>query len=580
MEPIRRVLAVIAKQLGKLRATQKLLIGALAVMLVMVLFLVSQYAGSPKMSELLPGAPPDAIARAQAYLEGAGIPFKPRSGKLWVPSEQYLTVVASLAEAGKLPVDSTVTFDNYIKQLSWMNPRSDNDRIFNTALENTLAACLQKFKGIHSATVVIDAPQTTGIGSIVHKPTASVMVVTNGNHPLEPATVDAIAAMVASAKSGLEPKSVSITDGQRKYAVRDDEDSAASTYMEHLAKVEEYIHSKLADHLAYIPGVSVAINAQVDVRKTTSKSRSVKKDGEGSTKLLSKESSTNSNQVQEVAGGEPGVRPNVSDDLNRSGSGGGSGGAKVAEETGDTLYDTQFGTEDISIVDPRGMATKINATIGVPRSYVVALLEQSAPAPAAGVTPAQPSEDEIKKAFAVEKARIEADIAPLIETDPRSTEKPSQGIMAGTVVVSMIPVPVPGGSGPGPSGGVPGGSSGTNAGMIGGGVGGLASSGLVKQALLGGLAVMAMAMMLMMVRKAAKPAAMPSAEELVGIPPALSTSNDLVGEADEGDTAMTGIEIDDNSLRQKKMLEEVSELVKNKPSEAATLFNRWVQTEA
>src|SRR5204863_4493068 len=131
--------------------------------------------------------------------------------------------------------------------------------------------------GIHSATVVIDAPQPVGIGAIVRKPTASVVVVTDTGRALESNTVDAIATMVASAKAGLEAKSVSITDGTRRYSARGDEDFAASTYMEHVAKYEEYIRAKLVEHLSYIPGVSVAVNAQVDVRKTTSKSRMVKK---------------------------------------------------------------------------------------------------------------------------------------------------------------------------------------------------------------------------------------------------------------------------------------------------------------
>jgi flagellar M-ring protein FliF len=65
----------------------------------------------------------------------------------------------------------------------------------------------------------------------------------------------------------------------------------------------------------------------------------------------------------------------------------------------------------------------------------------------------------------------------------------------------------------------------------------------------------------------------------VGIPPALATASDLIGEAEEGDTAMVGIEVDDQTLKTQKMLEEVGEMVKTKPSDAASIFQRWVQTE-
>jgi flagellar biosynthesis/type III secretory pathway M-ring protein FliF/YscJ len=538
----------------------------------MALFLVSQYAGRPKMVELLPGATAEAQSSAVSFLEGAGIETKTDGGRLMVPAEKYLAAVSALGEAGKLPEDASITFRNYIEKQHWMNPKSENDRIYNTALENTLAQCLRKFKGIESATVVIDAPEPAGIGSIVRKPTASVVVVTTGMKGLEQATVEAIAAMVASAKAGLDPRQVSITDGRRKYSVRAEDDFAASTYLEHMAKCEEYVRGKIVEHLAYIPGVSVAVNAQVDVRRATSKMRSIKPKGAGSETLTAKESSTTSNQTQAAGGGgEPGLGSNVAMDLNSSG--GGQGGTKVAEEMGEVENDTAFGADELQIVDPRGMATKINAAIGIPRNYIAALIEQTRPE---GAPATAPTETEIKQAFEEEKSRIEKDVAPLIETDAAGALRTGETVTAGTVVVSLIPVPV---AAHGPGAGGAGGEGGSSAGTL-GGIGTLASSALMRVILLGGLAVLALAMMLMLVRKASKPAELPTAEELVGIPPALTANTDLVGEADEGDTAMTGIEIDDDSLRTKKMLEEVSELVKGKPAEAAALFNRWIATDS
>jgi flagellar biosynthesis/type III secretory pathway M-ring protein FliF/YscJ len=38
--------------------------------------------------------------------------------------------------------------------------------------------------------------------------------------------------------------------------------------------------------------------------------------------------------------------------------------------------------------------------------------------------------------------------------------------------------------------------------------------------------------------------------------------------------------VDDQTLKTQRMLEEVSELVKNKPEDAASIFHRWVQTES
>jgi flagellar biosynthesis/type III secretory pathway M-ring protein FliF/YscJ len=107
----------------------------------------------------------------------------------------------------------------------------------------------------------------------------------------------------------------------------------------------------------------------------------------------------------------------------------------------------------------------------------------------------------------------------------------------------------------------------------------LVSSGLLKQAVLGGLALLSIGMMFMLVRKAGRTTQMPTAEELVGIPPALEPDSDLVGEADEGETAMMGIEIDNEQLKRQKMLQEVSELVRSNPQSAVGVFNRWLAPE-
>ena len=63
------------------------------------------------------------------------------------------------------------------------------------------------------------------------------------------------------------------------------------------------------------------------------------------------------------------------------------------------------------------------------------------------------------------------------------------------------------------------------------------------------------------------------------IPPALSRGDDTVGEADEAEAPLAGIEIGDLELQLRKKVEQVSTLVKEKPSEAARLLNRWIAAE-
>ena len=56
-------------------------------------------------------------------------------------------------------------------------------------------------------------------------------------------------------------------------------------------------------------------------------------------------------------------------------------------------------------------------------------------------------------------------------------------------------------------------------------------------------------------------------------------SAEIVGEADEASPALVGVELDDEDLRRKQMLDQLNELIKKEPSEVATLLRRWMRTE-
>ncbi len=99
---------------------------------------------------------------------------------------------------------------------------------------------------------------------------------------------------------------------------------------------------------------------------------------------------------------------------------------------------------------------------------------------------------------------------------------------------------------------------------------------------LGGLAVISLAMMFMMVRKAGARAELPSPAEVAGIPPTLLQSDhgDIVGEAEQSALALEGVELDDDALRRQPMLDQISDMVNKNPDEAAGLLRRWIRVEA
>ncbi len=64
----------------------------------------------------------------------------------------------------------------------------------------------------------------------------------------------------------------------------------------------------------------------------------------------------------------------------------------------------------------------------------------------------------------------------------------------------------------------------------------------------------------------------------MGLPPQLDAADAVIGEADEGDTPMAGIEVDEDQVQAQKMLEQVEELVQQSPETAARLLNRWIDS--
>ena len=231
----------------------------------------------------------------------------------------------------------------------------------------------------------------------------------------------------------------------------------------------------------------------------------------------------------------------------------------MTDERSEEATQSVFPRDARHVTDPKGYALKINATILVPRSYFLSKYRQDQ-----NDSEAVPDDTALQATVTGETQRIRTDVEPLIDTAAFEDAIP------GTVVVSMIP------------------DFGTIAGLVppqagsseeslgGGAVGG----GLVKYAGLGGLALLSLTMMFLMVRKAGDRHSLPSAEELAGIPqPLESDEGVVVGEAEESAMVLEGVELTDEALRRQQMLDQINDLVKQHPGEAANLLGRWIRVE-
>ncbi len=562
MGKLRSTLDTVRAQLGSMTPTHQLLLGSLAVIALMGLFLVSQYAGTPALVELMPEDP---SAQRVGVLQAAGVPASVREGRVMVPESYRTRALAALGESGRLPDDTVTLFENLYEKQDWKNSRQQNEQIAIIALQNELSRIISKFRGVKSASVIIDAPEPSGLGRPARVPTASATVFTQSGGAVSQDTVDAVANMIAGARAGLNPSNVRVIDGStgRQRKPTGEDDILPTTYLEQAAVVETMTQQKLAGLLAHVPGVVVAVTAQVDVTRVSSQETQILGKGEGSVSLPRSETSDAESTSQQTRSGEPGVRSNQSADIN---AGAGAAGTSH-EKTADTIdFDNRFGTRTQNVVDPRGSPTYLAASVSVPAGYIRELVRQSKAAadPAADPGTIAVSEQEVIDRFDTEKRSIELHVAPHLKT-----KAPDGTMVDGGVSVSMIPVTVEETPTPPAQAGVM-----SVFGMA-SGEGGAGSLG--QTILVGVLAVVALGLMVMMVRKSTRPTELPRPEELVGIPPALAGDTDIVGEADESDSPLSGIELGDDAIKHKKLLEQVAQMVKQDPDSAARLVGRWVE---
>lgn len=567
MNQLRQAILTIRQQLGKLGPTERLLIGSFVVILLMALFVVSQYSGKQSMVPLLPGVALADQQKAHTFLMANGIKAEMTGGNLTVATDQRESALAILAANKQLPGDTGSFLKTLLSSQSWSHTRQQNDQVYNAALKSELDRIIASMPGIKSASVIMEVPELQGIGASVRKPTASVAVTTETGARLSQNTVDAIAYLVGGSKAGMTPDRVRVIDGGSQRKATSEDDVISSTYLEHSSKVETKTREQLLELLAYIPGVVIAVTAQVDVSRVVKHEERALPSGEGSVAMPKRETTSETEQVDGARGAEAGVRSNTGTDPNRGG--GRTSQSKAGE--GEKEFEVRIGTSRTDTIDPRGNTTMIGISVNVPQSYVLKVLSQSDPT-------AKPDEKMIASTFEkLVRPQIKESIMPHVRTmttqaggttDPKEID---QQVVVGLIPVEMVSVQ----------------SGGQEAGLLGGLIGsggggvimGMSLSQIIDKVVVGGLAIGAMGFMLMMLKKAGKKQVLPTAEELVGVPPALTRENDLIGEAEESQTALAGIELNDDDVRQSHIRTQVTAMVKTEPENAANLLKQWVVVE-
>lgn len=568
MDQLRRILDSIAKQIGALSATQKLLIGSLVVILGMTLFLVSQYAGKQTRVAPVPTLQTAEFERATQKLRLVGIQSFTEGGSLLVNSEDEFAARAALLEDGFVsPNDKALLFENILQRQSWTNSRQQNEKLYQVALQNELRSCIQLMRNIKTAQVLIDVPDSNGFGPRMKTPTAAITVQTRDGSPMNQAIVNAVAGVVSGSVAGLQLTNIRVIDASsgRQMRPTGDDEQQSTSYLEHASRVEGLAQDKFQDLLSYIPGVVVAVTAQVDVTRSQSQVVAYSPENKGTVSLEKERTKSVTTNTQTQPSATPGVTANQTADITTASVAAGS--SQNTEET-TVSNDIRVGQKTETIVDPKGYPTLVAVSVNVPRGYVASLIK-----PAQGATNG-PSDGEVDQKFTASvKPMIVESLVPqlralMVQNGQSMTASALKSLAEEMISVSMIPAELP--VAPASGGAM---TAGVGSGFL------AMGSGLIDKAVLGILAVVALGMMVMMVRKAGKPTNTPTAEELVGLPPRLESSGDIIGEAEAAQEALAGIEVDETQVQNQHMLTQIDKMIKDDPKSAARLLNRWIEVE-
>jgi flagellar biosynthesis/type III secretory pathway M-ring protein FliF/YscJ len=539
----------ISEQLAGLSATQKMLVVSLLTIMIMTLLWWSHWAAEPEMAPLLEGQTLSADESAQviAALNSQGIPHQLTNGAVYVPADRKLEVMATLGYSNALPQNVSDGFDSIVKGMSWLDSPEKNQVMFNRAREMALKAMLKTWPGVANAEVIIDETQETKIDEPDVEPVATVTITTNHNSQRNPRDLaESAADMICRAKSGLKRSNISVEIDGESIPIRDrTADDGASLVDDGVAlqqKAEKAIEDKIRGVLNDIHGLMVAVTVTVD---TSSNVKTIHKiDPKQTVSVASHtEQMTSETTGGSSSSGEPGAVPNTSMALPAA-STSGPNNSTTSDEKDD--FDTDHGKQDEIIKQGPGTVTVVGATVRIPRSHFI----QTWKAENDGKEPDDPAAlksyistqlDEIKTQVK-ECAAFPSDdaITVAVVTDIPKPDLPMATDTAASPVSNVF-------------------------------------NQHGKELGVGALAVVSLFMVSMMVRKGGSAGGGAVTEPLAGDDGKTVDGNEaIVGDAVEDQASLDGMELDEESVKAQRMVDQVQQMVQSNPDAAANLVKRWL----
>lgn len=262
----------------------KIALGASALGIVLVAFLLVKMASAPSYTTALAGIQPAQTAKVTAALDAQGIAYELRNNGTAVAVEksQLPQARVALASAG---VDSNQQPGFELLDKQKLGTSDFQQKInYQRALEGEIARTINQVQGVSGAQVQLTLPQDTLFADQKKPATAAVLLGGTGPASLDPGAVRGIASLVSSSVEGLTPSNVTITDasGSLLWPTGQDGTSGATSKTAAEARYATDLESSLNAMLTRTLGpgkAQVQAHADLNVDQTTQDKLAYEKKG-------------------------------------------------------------------------------------------------------------------------------------------------------------------------------------------------------------------------------------------------------------------------------------------------------------
>ena len=573
MAALHQTMSQVLARLRDISVSQRvaLLLGG-ALVAVSLIWLV-QWAASPELVPLLAqDLQPEELGLVRKGLESMGEKYQVRGSRVYVsPAANTQAIIAQLQLDEKMPANISTGFAALVEKSDPWISLEENDRRWTLALQREIEHVLKQFQGVQSASVFLNLTgRRPGFSKLPPASSASVTLVMKHGDEVPRELALAAARLVSGAVAGLPVRNVQVLDAGGGSALDWDSEQDAGNALHRLRLQHEQHYTETIRR--QVPDPKALVSVQVELNSTTTSSQT-----ETPTKgVAEKEETTSDRQTRVRRSEQPGVQPNVAVSA-------GSGGADETTGKESSKTEMRVGTAVKSEATPAGDIKLVTAAISLSSSYLESVFKRTNPGGEA------PTDAQLEEVFQRERTRLAAQVARLVKPQAeenvaisRYYDTASQPVAAAEPVRALDQTLD------------------------------LARR-YAPQTGLGVLALISLAMMLRMSRRASPSEAfgmelglpreaIEAAKRAAGdvaaasrsgggraapsmvSPPAGAGGQDAEATVlmdVEQAAAMEGIlvaqEVDPSTVQTRKMLDQVSEMVKTDPDTVAAVLEQWVQ---